>query len=216
MNSPSTASSVLKSGAFVPLIRTIGLFVKCCEFILGILLAGILIPCGVFANFFGRYAEVSILASRMPLLVGEYARRLYYKATLERVGKNVTFKFGSFCQYRSTAIGDDVLVGFYSVLGTVEIGSKVLIGGFVNILSGNKQHSFEDPNVPILQQPALGRTKVTIGSDVWIGSNCVIAADIGNRCVLGAGSVLVKPMPNLTVYAGNPGRLIRELKRPQT
>ena len=52
---------------------------------------------------------------------------------------------------------------------------------------------------------------ITIGSDVWIGSNCVVSANIGSRCVIGSGSIVVKDVPDHSIFAGNPARLIRAL-----
>jgi serine acetyltransferase len=171
------------------------------------------IPCiamGWVAIFVERYAEASIVVAHIPFYVGEQVRYIYYRATLRRLGSRVTFKFGSFCQHRDSSIGDRVVIGYYNALGLVSIGNDVSMGGFVNITSGRHQHAIDDPTRRINQQP--GRAEVVhIGSDVWIGSNCVISADIGNRCVIGSGSTVVKPVPDHSIYAGNPARLIRPL-----
>ncbi len=53
---------------------------------------------------------------------------------------------------------------------------------------------------------------ITVGSEVWIGSNCVIANDISNRCVIGVGSVLIKKAEDYGVYAGNPEKLIKKIE----
>ena len=55
---------------------------------------------------------------------------------------------------------------------------------------------------------------ITIGNDCWIGGNSVIlpGITIGNRCTIGAGSVVTKNIPNDSVAAGNPAKIIRSLK----
>lgn len=159
----------------------------------------------------GKFAEVSILIAYFPFYIGEYVRYFYYKCTLKKVGNAVTFKFGSFCQYRNTYIGDRVLIGYYNSLGEICIGNDVLIGGFVNFLSGTNQHAFSDPNKKINEQTAKGRKMIHVGSDVWIGSNSVIMNDVGNRCVIGAGSVLIHETENNSVYVGNPAKCIKKL-----
>ena len=54
---------------------------------------------------------------------------------------------------------------------------------------------------------------VTIGSDCWFGANVVICpgVTIGDGCVIGAGSVVVKDIPPMSFAAGNPCRVIRTL-----
>ena len=54
---------------------------------------------------------------------------------------------------------------------------------------------------------------VTIGDNVWIGGNTVICpgVTIGSNCVIGAGSVITKDIPDWSVAAGNPCRVIRKI-----
>jgi len=171
----------------------------------------VFIIAGKVAAYVGAYSEISILASKIPFIFGQRVRYFYYKATLAALGKQVVFKYGSFCQYPSARIGDRVLFGYYNAIGEIDMGDDVVIGGFVNFISGTTQHSFEDENLPIGSQKAAGRSMITIGSDVWIGSNAVIAASIGSRCVIGAGSVLVKNAENWSIYAGNPAKFIKQI-----
>ena len=55
---------------------------------------------------------------------------------------------------------------------------------------------------------------ITVGNNVWIGGNVTILSDvtIGNNVVIGAGSVVTKDVPDSVVVAGNPARVIKELK----
>ncbi|MDE5683689.1 MAG: maltose O-acetyltransferase, partial [Muribaculaceae bacterium] len=54
---------------------------------------------------------------------------------------------------------------------------------------------------------------VTIGNDVWIGGGVTIVpgVSIGDRVVIGAGSVVTKDIPSDCVAAGNPARIIKRL-----
>lgn len=166
---------------------------------------------GFIADYLDRYSEVSAFISRFPFYVGEYIRLYYYKFTLKKVGKRVTFKYGSYCQYRNCYIGDRVLIGFYNLVGEVNIGNDVLIGSYVNFASGVHQHSYDDSNKKINDQKSVGREMINVGCDVWIGNNCSIANDIGDRCVIGTGSIVVSKLDSHGVYAGNPAKFIKRI-----
>jgi acetyltransferase-like isoleucine patch superfamily enzyme len=159
----------------------------------------------------GDIAQPSLLLSRVPFFLGECARAFYYSALLESVGRDVTFKYGAFCQYRKARIGNRVLIGYFNTVGEVSIGDNVLVGGNVNFLSGLAQHGFDDPNRLIWDTPGKGRVRVHVGSDVWIGSDCVIGSDVGDRCVIATGSVVVKPIVGHSLAGGNPARILRAI-----
>ncbi len=54
---------------------------------------------------------------------------------------------------------------------------------------------------------------VSIGDNVWIGGNTVIlpGVHIGNNVVIGAGSVVTKDIPDWSLAAGNPCRVLRQI-----
>lgn len=55
--------------------------------------------------------------------------------------------------------------------------------------------------------------EVVIGDNVWIGGNAVICpgVHIGDNVVVGAGSVVTKDIPDWSIAAGNPCRVIRRI-----
>lgn len=55
---------------------------------------------------------------------------------------------------------------------------------------------------------------VTIGEDCWFGGGAIVCpgVTIGDRVVIGAGSVVTKDFPEDVVIAGNPARIIRHLE----
>lgn len=97
---------------------------------------------------------------------------------------------------------------FTVVRGRVTLGDGVRIGAHTSILAFN--HSMA-PDRPVYRQPtsSLG---ITIGDDVWVGSNVVIVdgVTIGSHAVIGAGSVVTKDVAEWAVVAGNPARFIRD------
>ena len=55
--------------------------------------------------------------------------------------------------------------------------------------------------------------EVVIGDNVWIGGNTVICpgVHIGDNVVIGAGSVVTKDIPDWSIAAGNPCKVIRKI-----
>ncbi len=55
--------------------------------------------------------------------------------------------------------------------------------------------------------------KITIGNNVFIGTNSIILLNttIGNNCIVGAGSVVRGQFPDDSVIVGNPAKVIMKL-----
>jgi acetyltransferase-like isoleucine patch superfamily enzyme len=71
--------------------------------------------------------------------------------------------------------------------------------------------------LPIIQQgypePKVSDS-IIIRTGSWIGAGVIIlrGVEIGRNSVIGAGTVVTKDVPAGVVYAGNPGKVIREIK----
>ena len=150
----------------------------------------------------------SQLLSMFPGFVGDYLRGEFYRLTLPRVGADVQICFGTLLSSPRASFGDHVYIGPHSVIGNVDIGSDVLLGSNVHLLSGQAQHGTEDLTRPIRLQP--GRLeRISVGEDTWIGNGAIVMANVGRKCVIGAGSVVVSEVPDLSIAAGNPARVLR-------
>ena len=57
---------------------------------------------------------------------------------------------------------------------------------------------------------------IHIGNGTWIGARAIIlpGVTIGSRCLVAAGAVVSKDVPDDTLVAGNPARVVRELVYP--
>ncbi len=150
----------------------------------------------------------SQLFSLFPGLSGAYLRRAFYRLVLARCSSGSFIGFGTVFSHRTAEVGRDVYVGVYCCLGDVTLEDDVLIGSGVSIMNGAGQHGIERLDVPIREQPGTW-PRVTIGRDSWVGDRAIIMADVGKQCVIGAGSVVTKPIPDYAVAVGSPARVLR-------
>jgi galactoside O-acetyltransferase len=109
-------------------------------------------------------------------------------------------------------VGDRVSLGRNASLdacdgGDIRIGSDVLIAQ--NVVLRAADHRFDKSDVPISAQGHLGGY-IVIGSDVWVGANCVVVRNvtIGDHAVVGAGAVVTRDVPAFAIVAGVPARVI--------
>ena len=94
----------------------------------------------------------------------------------------------------------------------VTIGDHVMFANGCFI--GDAAHRFDDPDKPITWQGFTTKGPVRIGSNCWFGVHCVVTGGvtIGDRCVIGANSVVTSDLPDGTIAAGIPARVIREIE----
>jgi acetyltransferase-like isoleucine patch superfamily enzyme len=146
--------------------------------------------------------------SLIPGLLGVYLRRGFYRLVLRRCGADCCLSFGVIFSHPTVEIGRSVYVGAFCCIGDVTLEDDVLIGSHVSIANGGAQHGIERLDVPIREQPGQW-PRVTIGRDSWIGDRAVVLADVGEHCVIGAGSVVPKPIPDFAIALGVPARVVR-------
>jgi len=149
----------------------------------------------------------------IPGLAGMWLRRAWYKATLARCGENLYVDFLAAIRTPKTCIGNDVYIGHSCWIGWADIGDDVMLGGHIVVLSGAAQHSFARTDAPMRLQEGCA-SQVKIGRDVWVGNGAIIAADVAEGCVVGAGSVVTRTFPSHSVIAGVPARLVRSRLEP--
>jgi acetyltransferase-like isoleucine patch superfamily enzyme len=151
----------------------------------------------------------SQLFSLFPGIPGNYMRKEFYRMTLKHCDSECAICFGTVISHTDSEIGKGVYIGPNCNLGTVKLEDNVTLGSNVHILSGKRQHNFSDITIPVQDQRGIYE-KVSIGSDTWIGNSSVIMANIGKKCIIGAGSVVTKEIEDYSIAAGNPARVIRK------
>lgn len=145
--------------------------------------------------------------SLLPGVTGEYLRREFLRLALEECSDDCCISFGTVLSKRGARIGRRVYVGTHCTLGLVTLEDDVLLASNVDVISGAGQHRFEDPDTPVREQGGTLQ-RVTVGADSWIGNRTVVMADVGPRCVIGAGSVVTKPVEAGSVAVGSPARVV--------
>jgi maltose O-acetyltransferase len=117
-----------------------------------------------------------------------------------------------YCDYGSNIrLGRKVFFNFNCVLldvAQITIGDHVLFGPGVQMYTASHPFSASE------RRSGLECAKpISIGDDVWVGGGAILCpgVSIGDRSIIGAGSVVTRDIPADVVAAGNPCRVIREL-----
>ncbi|WP_290792843.1 sugar O-acetyltransferase [Flavihumibacter sp. UBA7668] len=115
-----------------------------------------------------------------------------------------------YCDYGyNMKMGEQVFFNFNCIVldvAEVAIGSRTMFGPNVQIYTATHPLNHLERSSGIeFAKP------ITIGEDVWIGGSVVICpgVKIGDRAIIGAGSVVTKDIPADVIAAGNPCRIIR-------
>jgi maltose O-acetyltransferase len=139
-------------------------------------------------------------------------REKILKELIPSSGKGLWLQPPFYCDYGTNIrLGDKVFFNFNCVVldvARVTIGSRTLFGPNVQIYTATH------PLNHLQRASGLEYAKpITIGKDVWIGGAVVICpgVNIGDRSVIGAGSVVTRDIPADVIAAGNPCRVLRVL-----
>lgn len=109
-------------------------------------------------------------------------------------------------------IGDRSGLGQHCHIQNIDltIGEYVMMAHDVQFIGGG--HKYDNTKLPMAKQTTIGRSKLIIGNDVWIGARSTILGNvgtIGTGAIIGAGAVVTKPVPDYAIVAGNPAKIIK-------
>jgi maltose O-acetyltransferase len=136
-------------------------------------------------------------------------RRRFARALFGAGGESVRITPPFFCDYgENIVLGESVYFNYNCVVldvCEVRIGAFTLFGPAVQVYT------------PLHPMDAIERREVeygrpvAIGADVWVGGGAIICPGvrIGDRAVIGAGSVVTRDIPAGVLAVGNPCRVIR-------
>ncbi len=109
------------------------------------------------------------------------------------LGDAVGFNFGCYVNgYSGLIVGDRTVFGPYTMIHTAN-------------------HRTDDASRPIVDQGWADTPPIRIGADCWVGMGvCMLpGVQIGDGCVIGAGSVVAKDLEAYSVAMGNPAKVTR-------
>jgi acetyltransferase-like isoleucine patch superfamily enzyme len=154
------------------------------------------------------FSSFSQFLSLFPGQIGNYSRAAFYRFTMTQCDLDTMIGFGTLFSQQDTELASGCYIGPQSNIGKCRIEANCLLGSGVHVMSGKEQHNFDDINVPIHEQGGVF-TKISIGEDTWVGNGALIMANVGKKCVIAAGSVVVKDIPDYAIAGGNPAKIIK-------
>lgn len=142
----------------------------------------------------------------------ETARKIRYwfgSGFVEYCGKNVNFEKGAKFNPELN-IGDNSGIGVNCLVsGRTYIGKHVMMGP--DCIMYSYSHAYDRLDISMDQQGFEDPTPIHIGDDVWIGARVIVlpGVTIGNHCIIGAGAVVTRDIPDYAVVGGVPAKVIR-------
>lgn len=134
------------------------------------------------------------------------------------IGPGVDFRRNFYCEISGPG---EVIIGggttftadaMIQCSTSITIGERCAFGQSTFIVDGN--HSFRDHTRDWQVQPNRHR-QIVIGDGVMVHSKCTVVNSIGERGVIGANSVVTRPVPAYCVAAGVPARVIEYFGPPE-
>ncbi len=148
-------------------------------------------------------------------------RREILDKLLPNRGENVFLQGPIFFDYgENTIIGDNTFINYnFTVLDSayVRIGKNVFIGPNVSLMTANHALRYQERNLTVNEDGSINDREfakaITIGDNCWLASNVTVigGVKIGNGCVIGAGSVVTRDIPDNCLAVGNPCKVIRKI-----
>lgn len=116
----------------------------------------------------------------------------------------------------STVINQNLFINSYKPL--VKIGDRVAIAANVSLIVESEPNCSKLKDFDFIKENYVKEAKICIENDAWIGTGVIILPGIviGEFSIVGAGSVVTKNVPPMSVVAGTPARLIRRLNFDDT
>jgi len=144
--------------------------------------------------------------------IGYGIRYLCVKRLAKSCGNKVLISPGCILHWlENCELGENITINafcYIDAIGGVRIGDNTRIAHSCSVITG--QHRYDLPGRTIIDS-GYTTARISIGSDVWLGTGVVIlqGVKIGDGAVVGASSVVTNDVKPYTVVAGIPVKLIK-------
>jgi acetyltransferase-like isoleucine patch superfamily enzyme len=129
------------------------------------------------------------------------------------IGDNVILSRNCVVQGKTgpVVIGEKADIGcncIFSSASGIFLGQFILMGA--NCYIGGGRYITDRLDIPMMEQGLYSKGPVVIQNDVWLGAGVVVldGVRVGNGCILGAGAVVTKDLPDYSIAVGVPARVI--------
>ena len=143
---------------------------------------------------------------------GQDMRTALLRHLLSAVGEGTVVLPTFTCDYGyNISLGRNSFINYHCIFldcAPIAIGDDVQIGPAVQLYTA--QHPID---AKVRRSGLESASPIRIGNDVWIGGGALVlpGVTIGDRSIVGAGSVVVHHVPPDSVVVGNPARIVRTL-----
>jgi len=136
-----------------------------------------------------------------------------------KIGKNVFIGRQSILYVKDgdIVLEDDVNIGHRCIIfssNQLKIGEGTLLAAECCVMSGGA-YDYRSEVRFSEQEGMISKGSLTIGTNCWLGAKVVVldGASIGDGSVIGAGSVVTKPVPSRSVAVGVPAKVVKSIDR---
>lgn len=172
---------------------------------------------GTQFRYFGKSCTVDISGQvkiGKNVYIGDYVSLIVEQGASLEIADNSFI--GESCYIKcfggKVSIGQDVSINsksFINGCGGVSIGDNTRIGTQSIIIASN--HKFGEPD--LLVKDAITKQGVSLGENIWLGARVTVldGVKIPNNSVIGACSLVSKPLDESGVYVGSPAKKIKSI-----